>query len=579
MTEKICNLIVIKKILKGTKYIYISAMLLLLISICSPVVSYIYKILVDEMSRKSFSYSRMLVIVLVYLLVQIIVEIIENIQNHIQMLGELNLKDNVAHQVNEKLGKIKIDLFEDVEKYNLIERISNKLIDEIINTMDIFFVIASPIISIFTSAIILFSVEWYFPFVLIISNIPYFFILLSQNKKYYSQYKSINTLDRYLKYWIDALLNRKYAKDIRVFNLVEYLEKKIKKLQCEIFNIEYLFDKKKNILNILVSIVRNLSVGVCLGLVFYLIEIDENVTMGTFVLVYSIVHEIVNSLSVTISQLAEIENLSLYLNDWKKFMKLEEECDNIFPEDNNVEQKMRICFNNVTFSYPGQNKDTIHDLNLKIDYGEKVAIVGKNGSGKSTLINLLLGFYKVKEGKILVGGKDVCICKPEEYKQYLSCMFQDYIKFQLSIKENIFLDNEKIEYTNLNEIVDFIKDLPNGLETVLGQLDKDGEELSGGQWQKIAFARACVKSKAEIFIFDEPTANMDCVSEKRVINFLFRNLEEKTLIITTHNLELCKFCDRIIVMDNGEIVENDSFCNLMEKKGTYYDMYRSQTIL
>lgn len=245
MTEKICNLIVIKKILKGTKYIYISAMLLLLISICSPVVSYIYKILVDEMSRKSFSYSRMLVIVLVYLLVQIIVEIIENIQNHIQMLGELNLKDNVAHQVNEKLGKIKIDLFEDVEKYNLIERISNKLIDEIINTMDIFFVIVSPIISIFTSAIILFSVEWYFRFVLIISNIPYFFILLSQNKKYYSQYKSINTLDRYLKYWIDALLNRKYAKDIRVFNLVEYLEKKIKKLQCEIFNIEYLFDKKK----------------------------------------------------------------------------------------------------------------------------------------------------------------------------------------------------------------------------------------------------------------------------------------------------------------------------------------------
>ena len=136
---------------------------------------------------------------------------------------------------------------------------------------------------------------------------------------------------------------------------------------------------------------------------------------------------------MTISQLAEIENLSLYLNDWKKFMKLEEECDNIFPEDNNVEQKMRICFNNVTFTYPGQNKDTIHDLNLKIDYGEKVAIVGKNGSGKSTLINLLLGFYKVKEGKILVGGKDVCICKPEEYRQYLSCMFQDYIKFQLSI--------------------------------------------------------------------------------------------------------------------------------------------------
>ena len=102
--------------------------------------------------------------------------------------------------------------------------------------------------------------------------------------------------------------------------------------------------------------------------------------------------------------------------------------------------------------------------------------------------------------------------------------------------------------------------------------------LSGGI-PALKNLRACVKSKAEIFIFDEPTANMDCVSEKRVINFLFRNLEEKTLIFITHNLELCKFCDRIIVMDNGEIVENDSFCNLMEKKGTYYDMYRSQTIL
>lgn len=236
-------------------------------------------------------------------------------------------------------------------------------------------------------------------------------------------------------------------------------------------------------------------------------------------------------------------------------------------------KRFDINFKNVCYRYPNTNRDIIKDLNIEIKHSEKIALVGDNGSGKSTFIYLLLGMFFPQRGTIFIGQKNIKDIL-EIYSKNITCVFQNFIKYQMTLKENIQMENKDSKsYLFINKI---IKELPQGINTILGQLDNDGYELSGGQWQRVALERTCSKSNTNIFIMDEPTSNIDPISEQEILLTILEKYYSKTIILVTHKMELCKLFDRILVMEKGKFIEDGSFNELLQKKGKYYQMHISQ---
>ncbi|HEY8444943.1 MAG TPA: ATP-binding cassette domain-containing protein [Bacilli bacterium] len=246
-----------------------------------------------------------------------------------------------------------------------------------------------------------------------------------------------------------------------------------------------------------------------------------------------------------------------------------------------------IKLENVSFHYPAKEEEAVSNINLEIKQGEIISILGYNGSGKTTLCKLIAGILSPTSGKVLFNDQDIETLNKNEYYKYFGIGFQDFAKYSLRLRDNIGfgriedLENdekiyEAIKKTNLQNIID---KLPHGIETVLGkEYDKDGQDLSGGQWQRIILARAYMGSP-EILILDEPTASIDPFEEERMLEEFKIALENKTAILISHRISFARLADRIVMMKDGKIIEVGTHQELVARKGYYYDLFSSQQAL
>lgn len=243
-----------------------------------------------------------------------------------------------------------------------------------------------------------------------------------------------------------------------------------------------------------------------------------------------------------------------------------------------------IRFEDVSFYYPGSDVAALSHINLHIVPGESLAIVGENGSGKTTLIKLLTRLYTPSEGKIFLEGLELKEWNTEALRQKIGVIFQDFTRYQLIVGENIGIgdvdyiyQDERIEEAARKGMADvFVKDLPNSYQTQLGTWFKDGRELSGGQWQKIALSRAFMRNQADILILDEPTASIDAKAEAEIFAH-FRDLTaNKISIIISHRFSTVRMADHIIVLDKAEIMERGSHHQLLELDGQYATLFKLQ---
>jgi ATP-binding cassette subfamily B protein len=243
-----------------------------------------------------------------------------------------------------------------------------------------------------------------------------------------------------------------------------------------------------------------------------------------------------------------------------------------------------IRIENVSFFYPGSNIPALNKVNLHIRPGESLAIVGENGSGKTTLIKLLTRLYQPSEGTIYLEGLDLKDWDIDTLRKKIGVIFQDFARYQLLVGENIGIgDVDELEQDELIEEAaekgmadEFVKDLPQGYKTQLGTWFKDGKELSGGQWQKIALSRAFMRSKADILILDEPTAAIDARAEAEIFAH-FRDLTaNKISIIISHRFSTVRMADHIIVLEKAEILEEGSHEELLASDGQYATLFNLQ---
>lgn len=243
-----------------------------------------------------------------------------------------------------------------------------------------------------------------------------------------------------------------------------------------------------------------------------------------------------------------------------------------------------IRMEGVSFTYPGASTPALHEVDLHVRPGEALALVGENGSGKTTLIKLLSRLYQPQTGRLLIDGLDVREWDEAVLRRRVGVIFQDFARYQMLVGENLgagdvehFSDADRWSAAAALGMADtFIEELPDGYDTQLGRWFKDGRELSGGQWQKIALSRAFMRTEADILVLDEPTAAMDAQAESTVFDHVRAAAGEKITILISHRFSTVRMADRIAVLDRGRVIEQGSHAELMEADGRYARLFSLQ---
>ena len=305
--------------------------------------------------------------------------------------------------------------------------------------------------------------------------------------------------------------------------------------------------------------------------------LSGKIELGVLVSILSSIGSLFSILGAASYSLSALGARTYGIGYYKEFLGFAE-------QERGTEHLASVCdivFENVTFRYPGTERDILHNLSFHIRSGEKVALVGVNGAGKSTIVKLLCGLYVPDSGRITIGGKDITALSAEALHKAIAVVFQDFGCYQLTLRENIALgDLTKLHadaaLRNALSLAGGDSISGNGLDIPLGRLEEDSVDLSKGQWQRVAIARAFL-SAADFIILDEPTASLDPIAESKLYASFASVLEKRGSILISHRLASARLAERIIVIEGGEVIESGSHTELMENGGLYSVMYAEQS--
>ncbi|QSX05251.1 ABC transporter ATP-binding protein [Sedimentibacter sp. zth1] len=474
----------------------------------------------------------------------------------------------------EKSSKLEVIQYEDDNILNMKKRAQNCIDNELLSM--VFFKISNIIknsISLISVVIILVSYSKFFLLVSLLSVLPYFISKLIRGNYFYKLRTKQAKDERKLSYLYKLFSDKQTVKEMRVMNFENYIIEKWENCFKDIYESQWKEEKKDAISLLICDVIRSLGYIASI-IVSILLMLKGEISIGVLGACISSFLSVQDATCNFLINIASLPNLALYANDYYKYLDLPEDIDGIKEV---VSIKNGISIKNIKFKYKMNNNFNINNINLEIKKGEKVIVLGENGSGKTTLIKLILGIYKVDDGEILYDNINVNNCKKSCLYNLISIVSQNFIKYNLKLRENIAISDTSMIDDN-NKIISSLKAVDlnklDNCDEMLGR-EFNGIELSGGEWQKIAIARGVFK-KSEIIFLDEPTSAIDPLAEKEILFKFLDIVKNKTSIIVAHRVGLCKHADKIVVMKNGAIVEVGTHNELINKCGEYTRLYNSQ---
>jgi ABC-type multidrug transport system fused ATPase/permease subunit len=478
-----------------------------------------------------------------------------------------------------KTAAVEYKHIEDPQTLDLIRRTSGDG-QKIIKVCQDFYgavVILSQILSIF---IIVMTVSALTGLLLLAITVPLLYIAMRAGKIRYDAERDITKYRRRYEYINDVASGRDAADERSLFEYSPVI-KKIWHENYEEFRKRYIraiFNKNLHLEggSIITSILTIIIAAVLL-VIYYQGTMDIGLYLSIMVNVITLIETMSWSFSGAIS---EITDNHQYLKDVDAYFKLSEE-EGVLDKADSREQIQTVEFVNVRFKYPGSDYYVLNGLSMKMECGRHYACVGANGAGKTTLVKLLTGLYRDYDGSILLNGKELRGYPPAVLRSMFAIVYQDYSRYQVSLYDNIKFGNmqcgdseimEAIEKIDLGSVVNKFE---RGVDTPLGKILKGGQDISGGEWQKVALARLLVNKNA-VQILDEPTAALDPIMENKVYENFSKISKDRTTLFISHRLGSTMLADIIFVIDRGMVVECGSHSELMEKGAKYREMYTSQ---
>ena len=385
-------------------------------------------------------------------------------------------------------------------------------------------------------------------------------------------------------YYGSILIDRNTAKEARLYDLKQYLIDRCTKLYWDSRN-----ELRREAVRVDLKQFGTYGIAVLasIGALYYIaVSPSVNASPGLYTIFFQAVSGILDPMYLIVLALRQLGESSGYASDLRHFLDLPEysapspdPTKNTRPFPKPLRQG--IVVKNVTYTYPGSEAPALRNLNLEINAGEKVAIVGENGSGKTTFVRLLLGLYRPDSGVILADGIDYQDIEPHVLYRAYSAVMQSYVRYHLSLAENIALSQVQTEEQKLavNRAAvqvgaDITDSLPQGYDTLIGP-EMGGVDLSGGQWQRVALARAFFRN-SEVIVLDEPTAALDPMAELAIFE-RFRELAAgRTALMIAHRLGMARLADRILVFRGGTVIEEGTHDQLLREGGEYAEMFESQ---
>ena len=430
---------------------------------------------------------------------------------------------------------------------------------------------------------LLLSLHWGIALILFVAGLPSMLVRVKYTRVLYRWQRKITPLNRQSMYLAWMLTSDQFAKEIRLFNLGSYFSQWYLRIRRQIYKESLTIFTARSLANFAAQALAAILMFAVLAFIVNQ-AIQGVLKPGDLVLYYQALQRGQNDIKGLLSSVSGLYEDNLFLANLYEFLDLKPKLvDPLNPVPIPRPMQTGIVFNHVSFQYSTTTRQALKNINLIIRPGEVVALVGENGSGKTSLIKLLCRLYAPTSGSITIDGIDLSQFKIAELRREISVIFQDYAKYHFTAQENIWLGNIDLPPQRESIIAaarrsgadDLITSLPQGYDTILGKLFDRGEELSIGQWQKVALARAFLRN-SQVIVLDEPTSAMDPKAEYEVFEKFRQLIKNQAAILISHRLSTVKMADRIYVMTNGSIVESGTHDELIQLGATYAHLFETQ---
>ena len=534
----------------------------------------ITQMLIDAIQRRIVHYKYVIVLVLLLVITQMITDVV--LPYITLWINNFELKFEVYTQAKllKKVAKLKSKDFESSTIYDLIVRTQYDMNAGVIGNAKLIFDVFSVLISAISYVVVLFKYSVIMIGIIIFISLFRYLYEKKYNILEYNTIKENTSKERRASYIFQLLTNSEYIKELRIYDLFEYFIEKFKKNKenCRKKLIS-LHSKRTYVFSwiaiieivvdtvILVNMIRDIILG--------------NILLGKFVLYNSSVNNLKQNTISLFSRISLFYKNNEIINQLRGFFELSEEHICLMGE--RIEKIRDIELVNVSYKYKPDRPYVLKDISLKITANTQLVIMGENGAGKTSLVKIIMGLYDDYEGEIYVNGINLKKINLKNYREKVGVLFQDYIKYESTIENNIYYGdlNRFGHKDELNQILKKIKmdKYINNSAQKLGYQFEGGEQISIGQWQKLALGR-CLFSNADVLIFDEPNASLDLSSEKEILTALQEKSEEHISMFIMHRFNpVVLHANKIIVLEKGSIVENGNHHELIEGRGRYYDLY------